>query len=118
MEADVTMPELLGMDLSGSSDAKVSGFVSSKSLVVDLSGNSAILGSDQAELHGVIGRIRDINMPLISVYPANDSPRWRRDRRMNHKPSLKEVPILIGFNQIKPEERTINFADKGENHEE
>jgi len=27
---------------------------------------------DQAELHGVIGRIRDINMPLISVYPAND----------------------------------------------
>lgn len=27
---------------------------------------------DQAELHGVIGRIRDINMPLISVYPADD----------------------------------------------
>jgi len=27
---------------------------------------------DQAELHGVIGRIRDINMPLISVYPVND----------------------------------------------
>ena len=28
---------------------------------------------DQAELHGVIGRIRDINMPLISVYPTNDA---------------------------------------------
>ena len=27
---------------------------------------------DQATLHGVIGRIRDINMPLISVYPANN----------------------------------------------
>jgi hypothetical protein len=72
MEAEVTMPELLGVDLSGSSDAKVSGFDSSKSLVVDLSGNSALLGGDQAELHGVIGRIRDINMPLISVYLAND----------------------------------------------
>ena len=88
MEADVTMPEPLGLDLSGSSDAKVSGFESSKSLVVDFSGNSALLCDDQAELHDVIGRIRDINMPLISV------------------------------NQTKPEERTINFADKGENHEE
>ena len=27
---------------------------------------------DQAALHGVLGRIRDINMPLISVYPTND----------------------------------------------
>jgi hypothetical protein len=44
MEAEVTMPELVGLDISGSSDAKVSGFESSKSLVVDLSGNSGLLG--------------------------------------------------------------------------
>ena len=42
---------------------------------------------DQAALHGVIARVRDIHMPLISV------------------------------NQIKPEERTLNFVEKGENHE-
>ena len=27
---------------------------------------------NQATLHGVLARIRDINMPLISVYPKND----------------------------------------------
>lgn len=42
---------------------------------------------DQAALHGVIARIRDIHMPLISV------------------------------NQIKPEGQTINYEGKGENHE-
>jgi len=48
MEAEVTMPELLGLDLSGNSDANVSGFESTKSLVVDLSGNSGLLGDIQA----------------------------------------------------------------------
>jgi hypothetical protein len=44
MEAEVTMPELVGLDLSGSSDANISGFESTKSLVADLSGNSVLLG--------------------------------------------------------------------------
>jgi len=48
MEADVTMPELVGLDLSGNSDATVSGFESNKALVVDLSGNSGLLGDIQA----------------------------------------------------------------------
>jgi hypothetical protein len=48
MEAEVTMPEVVGLDLSGSSVANLSGFGSSKSLVVDLSGNSALLGDIQA----------------------------------------------------------------------
>jgi hypothetical protein len=48
MEAEVTMPELVGLDLSGSSVANLSGFESTKSLVVDLSGNSSLLGDIQA----------------------------------------------------------------------
>jgi hypothetical protein len=48
MEAEVTMPELVGLDLSGNSDAQLSGFESSNSLVVDLSGNSALRGDIQA----------------------------------------------------------------------
>ena len=48
MEAEVTMPELVGLDLSGNSDAQLSGFESSSSLVVDLSGNSALRGDIQA----------------------------------------------------------------------
>lgn len=48
MEADVSMPELVGIDLSGSSIARLSGFESSKSLVVDISGNSNLQGGMQA----------------------------------------------------------------------
>ena len=48
MEAEVTMPELVGLDLSGSSEATISGFDSSNSLVVDLSGNSELFGDIQA----------------------------------------------------------------------
>ena len=48
MEAEVTMPELVGLDLSGSSEANISGFESTKSLVVDLSGNSELFGDIQA----------------------------------------------------------------------
>ena len=48
MEAEVTMPELVGLELSGNSDANLSGFESTKSLAVDLSGNSDLLGDIQA----------------------------------------------------------------------
>lgn len=48
LEAEVTMPELVGLDLSGSSEANISGFESTKSLVVDLSGSSDLLGDIQA----------------------------------------------------------------------
>lgn len=48
MEAEVTMPELVGLDLSGSSEANISGFESTKSLVVDLSGNSELFGDIRA----------------------------------------------------------------------
>lgn len=48
MEAEITMPELAGLDLSGNSDARVSGFESMQSLTVDLSGNSNLRGDIQA----------------------------------------------------------------------
>ena len=48
MEAEVTMPELRGIDLSGSSTAMVSGFESTKSLTVDVSGNSNLDGDMHA----------------------------------------------------------------------
>ena len=48
MEAEVTMPELVGLDVSGNSNARLSGFESTNSLVVDLSGNSELHGDIQA----------------------------------------------------------------------
>ena len=44
MEADVTMPELTGLDLSSSSHATITGFKSTKALSVDLSSSSSLEG--------------------------------------------------------------------------
>ena len=44
LEAEITMPELAGLDLSGASDATISGFKSTNNLTVDLSGSSSLGG--------------------------------------------------------------------------
>ncbi len=48
LEAEITMPELTGLDLSGASSATISGFKSTKNLTVDLSGASALRGDIEA----------------------------------------------------------------------
>ncbi len=44
LEAEITMPELTGLDISGASNATISGFKSTKNLTVDLSGSSSLAG--------------------------------------------------------------------------
>jgi hypothetical protein len=48
MEAEVMMPELTGLDLSGASHANIAGFKSTKDLSVDLSGSSSLRGDIEA----------------------------------------------------------------------
>lgn len=48
MEAEVAMPELTGLELSGSSKATITGFGSSKDLAIDLSGSSSLRGDIEA----------------------------------------------------------------------
>jgi hypothetical protein len=48
MEAEVTMPELTGLDLSGASHANITGFKSTKDLTVDLSSASSLHGDIEA----------------------------------------------------------------------
>ena len=48
MEAEVTMPELTGLELSGASDVTITGFKSSKMLDVKLSGASSLRGDIEA----------------------------------------------------------------------
>ena len=55
MEADITMPDLTALDLSGSSTAVLNGFETSNSLTFDLSGNSELRG----EIEG-----REVNFDL------------------------------------------------------
>ncbi len=48
MEAEVTMPELTGLDLSGASHGTITGFESTKALDVDVSGASHLAGDIEA----------------------------------------------------------------------
>ncbi len=48
LEAEITMPQLTGLDLSGASNATISGFKSTKNLTVDLSGASSLRGDIEA----------------------------------------------------------------------
>jgi hypothetical protein len=48
MEADVTMPELTGLELSGASQATITGFESARDLDVDVSGASQLWGDIKA----------------------------------------------------------------------
>ena len=44
---------------------------------------------DQAALHGVLAKIRDMNLPLISVCPANDASQVEPDP---DEPGSKDEP--------------------------
>jgi len=44
MEAEVTMPELIGLDISGASRATITGFKSTEELILDISGSSSLRG--------------------------------------------------------------------------
>ena len=48
LEAEVTMPELTGLELSGASDATITGFTSAEYLDVDVSGASHLSGDIEA----------------------------------------------------------------------
>ena len=48
LEAEVTMPELTGLDLSGASHATIAGFKSTKALDVEVSGASSLRGDIEA----------------------------------------------------------------------
>jgi len=49
MQAEVTMPELTGLDMSGSSHVTITGFKSAQALVVDASGASHLQGDIEAD---------------------------------------------------------------------
>ena len=48
MQAEVTMPELSGLDVSGAGDVTITGFKSVQALIVDTSGSSHLQGDIQA----------------------------------------------------------------------
>ena len=61
------------------------GFGEDGTPITTLSGQIA----DQAALHGVLAKIRDLNLPLISVCPANDVSQVEPD---SDEPGSEEEP--------------------------
>ncbi len=53
LQAEVTMPELTGLEMSGSSDVSLTGFDSAQALAVDASGSSRLRGEVQADSVGL-----------------------------------------------------------------
>ena len=49
LQAEVTMPELTGLDMSGASHVTITGFKSAQALVVDASGSSHLQGGIEAD---------------------------------------------------------------------
>jgi hypothetical protein len=81
MEAEVTMPSLTGVDASGACDVTVTGFASSESLDVHLSGSSSLEGdieAGDARIHAsgasdvdLTGSAQDLTLDVSGSSEAN-----------------------------------------------
>ncbi|MDQ6806484.1 MAG: hypothetical protein M3065_16300 [Actinomycetota bacterium] len=57
--------------LQGHLDARWASHLEAESLVNELDGTSTVLAvADQAALHGLLHKVRDLGLPLISVTPS------------------------------------------------
>jgi hypothetical protein len=69
-EAALTVYELR---VAGRLDPRWSGWFADLTLVPGADGTTTLRGpiADQSELHGLLARIRDLGLPLISVVPVD-----------------------------------------------
>jgi hypothetical protein len=69
-------PELYEIRLRGRLDARWASWFDEMTLEVEPPGVTVLRGpvADQAALHGLLGRLRDLGLPLISVVGIPESP--------------------------------------------
>ena len=70
------VPELYGIRLKGHLEARWADRFDGLTITLEEDGNTLLSGpvADQSALHGLIKKVRDLGMPLISVSPiAPDS---------------------------------------------
>jgi hypothetical protein len=63
----------------GTSTSNWAAWIGALSLVRENDGTTAVRGvvADQAELHGLLAKVRDLGMTLISVQAIDAGGRWR-----------------------------------------
>ena len=71
-----TAPTRYEIRLDGRLDPRWAAWFDGLTLTSDSDGTTALRGVvvDQAALHGLLQRLRDVGLPLISVTPLPDSP--------------------------------------------
>ena len=76
--ADSDQPTVYQIRVSGHLDARWADWFEGLTITLD-GGDTLITGPvvDQAALHGLLKRVRDLGMPLVSVSPAESGPRPR-----------------------------------------
>jgi hypothetical protein len=71
-----TAPTRYEIRLKGRLDARWAAWFDGLTLTTDDDGTTALRGVvvDQAALHGLLQRLRDVGLPLISITPLPDIP--------------------------------------------
>lgn len=72
-------PMLYHIRVNGHLDARWAGWFEGLSITLEDDGNTLLSGPvvDQAALHGLLRKIRDVGMPLVSVCRAEPTPEAR-----------------------------------------
>ena len=79
---DRSEPELYEIRLKGHLDDRWAEWFDGLTLTLEEDGNTLLGGPviDQAALHGLLKKVRDLGMPLVSVSPVEHGLRLRQDR--------------------------------------
>jgi len=69
---DQSKPELYEIRIKGHLDDRWTDWFEGLTITLEENGNTLLTGPvvDQAALHGLLKKVRDVGMPLISVSPA------------------------------------------------
>ena len=69
-------PELYEIRIKGHLDNRWAGWFGSLTITLEDNGDTLLTGPvvDQAALHGLLKKVRDLGMPLVSVSPLEHGP--------------------------------------------
>jgi hypothetical protein len=97
---DPDQPGIYQIRIKGCLDARWAARFEGMTLTPEDTGNTLLTGSvaDQAALHGLLRKVRDLGMPLISVTRVNPGPAVASEVKTELKPTVLEGDLpLINF---------------------
>jgi hypothetical protein len=73
---DLNQPVVYQIRIKGQLDSQWADWFAGLTIILEDDGNSLLTGPvvDQAALHGLLKKVRDLGMPLVSISPVVSSP--------------------------------------------